>query len=48
MRTLSRVLLTLGKAPHMAWEKRVLLMKAQTSPALQGKGGRVSAWGAPS
>lgn len=45
MRTLSRVLLMLGKVPHTAWEKRVLLMKAQTSPALQEKGVRVSTWG---
>lgn len=42
MWALSTVLLTLGKVPCTAWEKRVLLMKAQTSPALQGKGGRVS------
>lgn len=42
MWALSTVLLTLGKVPCTAWEKRVLLMKAQTSPALQRKGGRVS------
>lgn len=43
MWTLSRVWLTLGKVPRIAWEKRVLLMKAQMSPALQGKGSRVRA-----
>lgn len=48
MWTLSRVLFTLGKVLFTAWEKRVLLMKAQTPPALQGKGGRVSMWGAQS
>lgn len=42
------MLFTLGKVFFTAWEKRLLLMKAQTPPALQGKDGRVSTWGAQS
>lgn len=45
---LSRVLFTLGKVFFTAWEKRVLLMRAQTPPALQGKGGKVSPNASPS
>lgn len=48
MPRLSTVVLMLGKVPLTAWESRVLLMKAHTSPALQGKGVGSGGGGAPS